>query len=149
MGDEPGRFIVRALDESELPDMLELWRESGLPYRPSGRDGVDELRRQLVRSPDLFVGAFSGARLIGAAIASDDGRKGWINRLAVLPGYRRMGVGTALVKECEEALRRRGRGVFAILIEGENEGSEQLFLRSGYKDEREIRYYVKRTRQDL
>ena len=143
------RFTLRTLTEADLEDMLQVWLDAGLPCRPTGRDSLPELRTQFRDAPDLFIGAFSGEKMIGAVIATDDGRKGWINRLAVLPGYRRVGVGKALVKECEDALRKRGRGVFSILIEGENEASERLFMKEGYRDESDIRYYAKRDSEKI
>ncbi len=147
VGDGP-IFTVRPIHAEELEEMTRVWIESGLPYRPKGRDAPERLEEQLRRDPDLFIGAFDGGRMIGVAIATDDGRKGWINRLAVLPDHRRKGVGRALVDACEDALRRRGRGVFSILIEGRNEASEQLFVTSGYRDESYIRYYAKRDSED-
>lgn len=142
------RFVVRALVDSDLEQVPHVWMEAGLPYRPKGRDAPEGLRSQLKRDPDLFLGAFEEARMVGVAIATDDGRKGWINRLAVIPSHRRMGVGEALVRACEEALRKRGRGVFSILIEGENAASESLFLKAGYRSEHDIRYYAKRDSED-
>lgn len=141
-------FIVRMLVEKDLEQVPRVWMDSGLPYRPKGRDAPEGLKAQLRRDPDLFIGAFVGAEMIGVAIATDDGRKGWINRLAVLPSHRRKGVARALIEGCEEALRKRGRGVFSILIEGENEASERLFLTSGYRDESDIRYYAKRDSEE-
>lgn len=146
-GSEP-RFVVRALSEKDLDQVPEVWMEAGLPYRPKGRDAPEGLRAQLRRDPDLFLGAFDGPKMVGVAIATDDGRKGWINRLAVLPSHRRLGVGEAIVKACEDALRRRGRGVFSILIEGENEASETLFLKAGYRSEHDIKYYAKRDSEE-
>lgn len=146
--DSTVRFVVRPLREEELEEMIRVWLEAGLPYRPKGRDSIESLRAQRKRDPDLFLGAFDGDKMIGAVIATDDGRKGWINRLAVLPAYQRMRVGRMIVAECETALRRRGRGVFSILIEGRNEASEALFEKSGYRDESYIRYYVKRDSEE-
>ena len=150
MGREDPRpgFVVRELTEEDLDQVPRVWVDAGLPYRPKGRDAPEGLRDQLRRAPDLFLGAFDGPDMIGVVIATDDGRKGWVNRLAVLPAYRRKGVAKALVDRCEEALRRRGRGVFCILIEGRNEASERLFLTSGYRDESDIRYYAKRDSEE-
>jgi ribosomal protein S18 acetylase RimI-like enzyme len=141
-------FAVRTLKEKDLEQVPRVWVEAGLPYRPKGRDSPEGLIEQLRRDPDLFIGAFVGSELVGVAIATDDGRKGWINRLAVLPSHRRKGVARALVERCEQALRERGRGVFSILIEGRNDASERLFLTSGYRDESEIRYYAKRDSEE-
>lgn len=136
------------MSERDLEQVPRVWVESGLPYRPKGRDAPEGLKSQLRRDPDLFFGAFDGPRMVGVVIATDDGRKGWINRLAVLPSHRRKGVGEALVNACEEALRKRGRGVFSMLIEGENDASESLFLKAGYRSEHHIRYYAKRDSEE-
>jgi len=135
--------------ESELGMLAELWADSGLPYRPRGRDSMSNLRTQLRASPDLFIGAFSKERLLGVVIASDDGRKGWINRLAVHPSSRNTGIGRELVRACEDALRKRGRELFAVLIEKDNEGSAEFFESLGYKFETGILYYTKRERESF
>jgi ribosomal protein S18 acetylase RimI-like enzyme len=140
---------IRPLRERELHAMTRVWELAGLPYRPTGRDSLESLQEQRKAFPDLFMGAFIDETLVGVAIASDDGRKGWINRLAVIPEARRHGIGTAIVEECERALRTRGRGVFSILIEGENQVSEDLFLKMGYKLEEYIKYYAKRDSQSV
>ncbi len=142
------QFIVRPLKEEELGEMTSVWTDADLSYRPKGRDSPEELRAQLKRTPDLFLGAFDGGKMIGVVIATDDGRKGWINRLAVLPSHRRIGVAEALVKACEDALRKRGRSIFSIHIEGRNAASEGLFIKSGYRDASYIRYYVKKDDED-
>lgn len=139
----------RPMLESELDRLPALWAEAGLPYRPQGRDSVPNLKAQLKAAPDLFIGAFSGERLLGVVIASDDGRKGWINRLAVHPSARNTGIGKGLVRACEDALRRRGRELFAVLIERDNEESMEFFEKIGYKYEKDILYYTKRERESF
>lgn len=136
------------MEEGDLEEMTRVWVGAGLPYRPKGRDSLESLKAQLNRDPDLFIGAFAGTRMIGAIIGTDDGRKGWLNRLAVLPDYRRKGVAKALIEACEGALRKRGRGVFSIHIEGRNAASENLFIGQGYEDASYIRYYVKRDSEE-
>jgi ribosomal protein S18 acetylase RimI-like enzyme len=138
------KVILRPLKAKELASLITLWKEAGLPSRPRGRDSLSNLRRQRLRDPELFVGAFIGSRLVGAAIASDDGRKGWINRLAVAPGARRRGIATLLTRHCEDILRSRGRPLFCALIEAYNHESMKLFEHLGYCKEEDIFYYTKR-----
>jgi len=145
----PREIVIRTVEEDQLVEMLRVWSESGLPARPRGRDAIENLRIQRKAAPDLFLAAFEGDRMVGVVLASDDGRKGWINRLAVVPGARRRRVGRSLVEACEAALRRRGRGIFCIMIEGENAASETLFQDMDYKRENDIVYYAKRGSQDL
>lgn len=142
-------FTVRGLREDEIEKMADVWTKAGLPFRPTGRDSLESLRQQWRAQPRFFVGAFEGERMIGVAIATDDGRKAWINRLAVIPEEQGKGVAKAIVNECEKIFRDLGRVVFAIMIEGENDASEHLFEGMGYKHEKDIRYYAKRIGQDL
>lgn len=137
-------FVIRPIEEHEIKAMRDLWTIAGLQFRPKGRDALASLRRQLRHAPDLFLGAFERDRMIGVVIASDDGRKGWINRLAVHPGWRRRGVGAALVRACERALRRRSRRLIAVLIESDNGVSREFFMSTGYRPETDIHYYTKR-----
>jgi len=100
------------------------------------------------RNPDNFIGVFHDSRLIGAVLATWDGRKGWINRVAVHPDYRRRGTGSALIKAAEEELESRGALVIAALIEVDNTRSRRLFQGIGYLDYGEIVYVSKRKEAD-
>ena len=120
-----------------------------LPSRPSGRDSEDEIKNQMKRDPDLFIGAFEDEKLVGTIIGTDDGRKGWLNRIAVDPDYRRKGIGRALVEECERRFRTRGRGIFGVQVEDWNEDSLKFFGDISYVLHREILYLSKRESEDI
>lgn len=142
-----GQFFVRQLKASELTDVVDLWKKARLPFRTRGRDSLSSLRTQMKHTPDFFLGAFEGPKLIGVVLASDDGRRGWINRLAVRPDARRHGVGTALMRAAEDALRRKGRRLFCVHVERGNEASMRLLDEAGYRREEDIFYYAKREKQ--
>ena len=97
-----------------------------------GRDSPAAFRRQLAAHPTTYLGAFDGDRLVGCVFGTHDARKAWINRLAVDPAYRRRGIATRLVKECERHLRRQGMEMFAALIDLPNRQSAALFRSLGY-----------------
>lgn len=139
-----GGFIVRGLRKSEIPAMLSVWKTAGLPFKPRGRDRLQNLRALFERDPELFLGAFSEGKMVGVALASDDGRRAWINRLAVVPEARRSGVALALIDRAERVMRKRGRRLFCVNIEDDNETSVSLFKRAGYHLEHEISYFTKR-----
>lgn len=135
---------IRRLRADELKEMKRVWERSGLPYRPRGRDSMRNLRKEQEEDPERFLGAFLGGRLVGVSLVTDDGRKGWINRLAVVPEARGRGIAKRLIRESENILRRRGRRLFCVLIESYNAESMKLFEEAGYRREDEILYFAKR-----
>jgi GNAT superfamily N-acetyltransferase len=86
--------------------------------------------------------------MIGSILGSSDGRKGWINRLAVDPDYRGRGLAARLLKECEDFLHKLGLKVLAALIEGDNKESFSAFKKSGYIYSPDVAYYSKRFTRD-
>jgi len=140
---------IRRLRFEDYPKLVELWSKAGLPFKPKGRDSPQAIAKQMEENPDFFMGAFENGRLIGAIITSSDGRKGWINRLAVDPEYRRRGVARALIAEAEKALRQKGLKVFCALIEDSNKASKELFKKCGYVEHRDIIYFSKRESHEV
>lgn len=78
------------------------------------------------------LGAFDGPRLVGAVLGTHDTRKGWVNRLAVHPDYRRLGIASRLVRRAEREFRNQGIQMFAALVEPGNVASEAFFRALGY-----------------
>ncbi len=93
--------------------------------------------------------AILGNRMIGTVIGTNDGRKGWVNRLAVDPEYRGEGVATALVKNVEDCFKARSLKIFSCLVNAENEPSRSLFERMGYDRHPEVIYYSKKIEPDI
>jgi len=129
--------------------LVALWKEAGLEYRPNGRDGKLSIVIQMSMDPELFLGAFQDGRLIGSVIATFDGRRGWINRLATVPEERRKGVAKALIGRAEKLLRQRGAMIIGAHVERENAASLRVFESCGYNLRSDIVYMSKRDRPDV
>ena len=140
---------IRKLTIDQYEELVNLWRRAGLPFKPKGRDSKEAIARQMNATPEFFLGAFENGRLVGAVIVSSDGRKGWINRLAVDPDFRRRGVASTLVAEAERVLRKHGIRIFCALIEDGNEASKRLFKKCGYVEHHDIIYFSKRESNDV
>ncbi len=139
----------RTLGPKDYDDIISVWKRGGLPYKPRGRDRREEISQQMELDPDMFLGCFVGGELAGLVIGSYDQRKGWINRLAVLPEHQRKGIARALVKKIEDNLKKKGFRIIATLIESDSPGSMELFTDAGYVKHDDIYYLTKRESDDV
>lgn len=144
----PPPFSIRPLRPSDFEAICELWCAAGLPTRPSGRDSREAFLTQLANFPTTYLAAECDGTIVGTVLGTHDGRKGWINRLAVHPEHRRRGIATALLDACERALRDDGIEIIAALIEPGNAVSQSTFKRAGYSADMPVRYLRKASRPD-
>jgi GNAT superfamily N-acetyltransferase len=137
-------YLIRHLDSTDYDQLVELWARCGLTYRPAGRDSQAAMTDMFRRTDSGVFGMFDGATMIGTVIGTSDGRKGWINRLAIDPDYRGRGLAGYLIKEAEKFLRDLGLKVIAALIEDYNTPSMSAFVKAGYSCDPKINYFSKR-----
>lgn len=135
---------IRVLKPSEYESLINIWVKSSLPYKPEGRDSEDNIKRQLQLDNNRFYVAEITGKLVGAIIASHNGRKGWVNRLAVLPQFRGMGIASSLMKKSEDFFLSNNINIFACLIEDWNDLSTKFFIDKEYLEHKDIIYYTKR-----
>ncbi len=140
---------VRRLTINDYKKMVRLWLKAKLPSKPKGRDSREAIVAQMKANPDFFLGAFEDNHLVGIVIISSDSRKGWINRLAVDPDYRHLGIAKALIAESERTLRKYGYRIFCALIEDYNAASQKLFKECGYVEHHDITYFSKRDSDEV
>jgi len=143
-------FHIHQLGLDDYDELLSLWQRAGLhSLRPQGRDGPDSLARQLASGVQTILGVEVEGQLAGVVVVTHDSRKGWINRLAVDPSYRRRGLGTRLVEAAEEVLREQDIHVIAALVESDNPVSLVLFQKAGYVEiDTGIHYLTKRDSEE-
>ncbi len=131
--------------------IISLWQEAGLSYRPHGRDSREAFAAQLSSGCQHVLAAFlpGGTQMVGVIVITDDSRKGWLNRIAVAPAYRRRGLAKQLISAAEALLRAKGIRIWAALIEDWNQASLALFRSGGYHVHDDITYVSKRESPDV
>ena len=140
---------IRPLRPDDYDRLIRLWDEAGLDHRPLGRDRRAAIEREIAGPSSVFLVAEEDGQMVGVVLGTHDGRKGWINRLAVAPGVRGRGIGRALVDAVEAQLEACGIGIVTCLIEEWNADSMRFFEAIGYVEHRECVYYSKRMRPDI
>jgi ribosomal protein S18 acetylase RimI-like enzyme len=139
---------LHELNISDYDDILALWQRAGLSVRLEGRDAKEAFARQMASGAQRVVGLRAGPVLAAVAVLTHDGRKGWINRLAVDPAYRCRGLARQLIAEAERWFTEDlGLEIWAALIERDNLVSQALFDQMGYR-RGDVIYVSKRTRPE-
>ena len=141
-------ITLYAVNSADYEELLDLWHRAGLPVRATGRDAPAAIARQMASGTQRIVGLRAGGVLVAAAVLTHDGRKGWVNRLAVDPAHRRRGLARLLVAEAERwFVQDLGLEVWAVLVEEENAESQALFKGLGFHRHNLV-YMSKRMRSD-
>ncbi len=123
--------------------LLALWDHCGLPYEKHGRDSREQLERQTYDDHVVFLVMTDNGHLIGSVIGTYDGRKGWINRLAIDPEYRGRRLAARLIAAAETGLAEMGAAILSALIEDQNFPSMAAFTQAGYTGWEHIVYFRK------
>ena len=96
-------------------------------------DDLQGVETKLRRDPDLFLVAEDSERIVGCVLGAWDGRRGWINHLAVAPSHQRKGVGASLIRELERRLAEKGATKVNAQVYKWNTKSLEFFKVAGYE----------------
>jgi len=140
---------IREYRIEDYDNLINLWKEADLVYRPKGRDRQDKIEKEHRQNTSIFLVAELNGEIIGSVFGTHDGRKGWINRLAVNPDFRKKDIARKLVYEVEKKLDELGIDIVACMIEGWNKESMKVFEKLGYEKYPDVVYYTKRKNWDV
>ena len=123
--------IFSVMTASDLDDALELWAETdGVGLNES--DTPDRLKHYLERNPGLSLVVRDGNRIVGAVLCGHDGRRGYLHHLAVIPEYRRHGLGRKMVDGCLASLSKLGILKCNIFTHADNDLGQRFWSRCGW-----------------
>lgn len=141
-------IVIRDMTSDDYDAVVRLWTEAGLSFRPRGRDRRERIEAEMQRGTALFLVADAGGEVVGVVLGTHDGRRGWINRLAVSPVHQRQGIARRLVRAVEARTEALGIEIVSALIESENEASLTFFQAIDYIHAPDIEYVSKRRSAD-
>ncbi|MCX5197485.1 GNAT family N-acetyltransferase [Streptomyces sp. NBC_00249] len=102
---------------ADLPAVLEFWK--GAAKGTSISDDLAGVERLHARDPQALLLARRDGELVGTVVAGFDGWRCHLYRLAVHPGHRRQGIGSALLAAAEERFEALGgRRSDAMVLDG-------------------------------
>lgn len=130
MSNSPVHFASMTI--ADHAEALTLWQATP-GMRITEADSVESTERYLARNPGLSFVARADGRLIGTIMAGHDGRRGYLQHLAVAQEHREAGVGTELVRRCLAALAREGIQKCHLFVLHDNETGRQFWHRRGWE----------------
>lgn len=116
---------------NDFDSVINLWKKAGLIISRS--DTLEGLKKKIKRDPQLFFVMEKDSFIIGVVMGSYDGRRGWINHLAVDPEYQGMKIGQQIIKELEMRFKKIGCEKINLLIERNNEEVQEFYEKQGFK----------------
>ena len=130
-------FDIVSYDDVHFDGVRALWREAPLDVR-GWRAPEIAIPAKLAMQRELFLVAVRGDRVIGTTMAGYDGHRGWLYSVAVLPAYRRDGIGSALVREAEKRLLSLGCFKINLQVVLANYSVACFYQKLGYAIEERI-----------
>lgn len=129
---------IRAADRGEAGALLELWRHADAV--PSVTDDADSVER-MIEAGAVLVATDDDDRIVGSIIATFDGWRAAVYRLAVHPDHQRKGIAKQLIVAAEERLRGLGAKRIAANVVGDREAAVAAWTSAGFeRDSRTVRY---------
>ncbi len=130
-------ILIREMTMADYDAAMALWqRTEGMGLRPA--DAPEHIARYLARNPGLSFVAMDGDHLVGTVLCGHDGRRGYLQHLAVEQAYRGQGIGRALVERVLHALRDAGIRKCHLFVIKENQAAIEFWRHIGWELRQDI-----------
>ena len=140
----PDSVMLRELSTEDYAAAVALWASTpGVVLRED--DTHEAMARYLERNPGLSFVALDGEMLVGAVLCGEDGRRGYLQHLAVAPAHRGRGIGRSLVASCLEGLRRRGISRCHLFVVLDNEAGAEFWRSGGWRQREDLLLFSRDT----
>jgi ribosomal protein S18 acetylase RimI-like enzyme len=128
---------IAAFSAPDYDEVMALWRATdGLTLRQA--DSREAIGLYLARNPGLSFVARDDGHLIGAVLAGTDGRRGYLQHLAVAPSHRGRGVGRGLAERAIAALRAVGIAKCHLMVRRENAEARAFWTKLGWAERDDV-----------
>ncbi len=135
-------LVIRRGTIGDVDAVLAFWMRAGA--HPSRTDTVAALAT-VVGAPHalLLVAVDECDTIVGSVIATFDGWRGNVYRMAVAPELRRQGLARRLAAAAEDWLRGAGAVRLSALVEGDNQGAAAFWASVGFEHYEGMRRFSK------
>ena len=129
---------IREFTDSDYDAVIPLWQQaSGVVIRDV--DSREPLTAYLQRNPGLSFVALERGTVVGAVLCGTDGRRGYLQHLAVALSHRQRGIGRELAGRCVDALAAQGIDKCHLMVLTDNHDAATFWARLGWADRSDVR----------
>ena len=130
----------RIMELLDYESITTLWQESeGVKLRDA--DSIEGIEKYLLRNKGLSFVCEKGTEIVGTIMSGHDGKRGYIQHLAVKSDLRNSGIATELLDLCISALKDEGIVKSHIHVLSNNELAKSYWLGRGWKERTDIGVY--------
>lgn len=136
--------VIQEMVIEDYDEVRALW-EASEGIQVSDIDSSLSIDRFLKRNAGLSFVARERGQLVGAVLCGHDGRRGYIDHLAVRLSHRRQGIGQSLASRCLFHLMRIGIRRWNLFVLEDNQDARAFWTHLGWAEKVEL---VTMSRQD-
>lgn len=140
-------FHYRVMTPSDYSQVIDLWSQTEAMLLREA-DSEQNISRYLIRNEGLSFVALDDEKMIGAVLVGTDGRRGYLQHLAVDKGYRGSGIGKQLVEKATHALKQQGIDKTHLFVANDNLAAQRFYQALGWHSRPEVTMYSYNTSQD-
>ena len=120
-------MTIREITIDDYDNLVLFWKEN---YFVSEMDSKDRFKLFFDKNPNLSILAEEQGKIVGTALGSFDGRRGYLQKLVVDKPYRKQGLGRQLVEQIIKKLRELGATYIPLAVE---EDLVNFYEKCGFK----------------
>lgn len=131
---------IRLMTIADYHDVYQLWISTpgmGLNDLDDSKDGIEKF---LKRNPKTCFVACQDDQIIGAILAGNDGRRGYIYHTAVAVSFQRKGIGSKLVQAVLDAYDEQHIHKVALVVFERNENGNRFWQSQGFTIRNDLCY---------
>jgi ribosomal protein S18 acetylase RimI-like enzyme len=125
-------FQIREMVIADYPEIIDIWQTTpGISI--DDEDSREKMVIFLNRNPGLSFVAISSGKIIATIKGAQDGRRGYISHMAVIPKYRSSGIAKALLEQTVQGLLNQGIGKCNLYVLDSNPNALSFWKHNGWK----------------
>lgn len=138
----------KVMSTEDYDGVYDLWMNipgMGINSTDDSREGIE---KYIKRNPTTSFVAINNGKIVGAILAGHDGRRGFIQHMAVLHEFRKQGIASELLEKSMNALEKEGIHKVALLAFKKNELGNSFWDNQEFIIREDV-YYRNKSIHDL